>query len=79
MGLVVAYCLWNLYIGLTGTTELDALLKELEPVIGSIGDLQTTLTLAVYGGVITCTILFQGLNALYYFTRTKHVQAYSEA
>ncbi len=75
MGLVVAYCLWSIYIGLTGTAELDALLKELEPVTGSIGDLQTTLTLAVYGGVITCTIIFQGLNALYYFTRTKHVQA----
>ncbi len=75
MGLVVAYCLWSIYIGLTGTAELDALLKELEPVIGSIGDLQTTLTLAVYGGVIGGTIIFQGLNALYYFTRTKHVQA----
>ena len=79
MGLVVAYCLWSIYIGLTGTTELDALLKELELVTGSSGDLQTILTLAVYGGVITCTIIFQGLNALYYFTRMKHVQAYSEA
>ncbi len=75
MGLVVAYCLWSIYIGLTGTTELDALFKELESVTGSIGDLQTTLTLAVYGGVITGTIIFQGLNSLYYFTRTKHVQA----
>jgi len=75
MGLVVAYCVWSIYTGLTGTTELDALLKELELVTGPIGDLQTTLTLAVYGGVITGTIIFQGLNALYYFTRTKHVQA----
>ena len=77
MGMLVVYCLWSLYIGLTGTagtSELDALLKELEPVIGSSADLQTTLTWAVYGGVITCTILFQGLNALYYFTRTRHLQ-----
>ncbi len=57
----------------------DALFTELESVTGSIGDLQTTLTLAVYGGLIIGTIIFQGLNALYYFTRTKHVQAYSEA
>ncbi len=80
MGLLIAYCLWSIYAGLTGTTpELDALIKELEPLIGSTGDLQRTLTLAVYGGVITGTIIFQGLNALYYFTRTKHVQACSEA
>ena len=80
MGLLVAYCVWSIYAGLTGTSpELDALLKQLEPMAGSIDDLKRTLTLALYGGVIIGTILFQGLNALYYFTRTKHVQACSEA
>ena len=73
MGLVVAYSLWSIYVGLTDTTELDALLKELEPMTGSLGELQTTLTLGVYGGAIICTIIYQGLNALYYFTRTKHL------
>ncbi len=80
MGLLVAYCVWSIYAGLTGATpELDALLKELEPLTGSVDDLQRTLTLAIYGGVIIGTIIFQGLNALYYFTRTKHVQACSVA
>ncbi len=77
MGLVIAYSLWSIYIGLTDATELDALLKELEPMTGSIGDLRTTVTFVVYGGVIISTIIYQGLNALYYFTRTKHLPAYS--
>jgi membrane protease YdiL (CAAX protease family) len=80
MGLLVAYCLWSIYAGLTGTNpELDALIKELEPMTGSIDDLQRTLTLVIYGGVIIGTIIFQGLNSLYYFTRTKHLQACLEA
>ncbi len=80
MGLLVAYCLWSIYVGLTGTSpELDALIKQLGPLPGSSDDLKRTLTLAVYGGVIIGTIIFQGLNGLYYFTRTKHVQACSEA
>ena len=79
MALLVGYGLWGIYMGLTGTTELTALLKELEPVFGPIGHLQRSLTLAVYGGVILLSIIFQGLNALYYFTRAEHVQTCSEA
>ncbi len=79
MALVVGYSLWSVYIGLTGTTELNALLKELEPLFGPIGHLHRSLTLAVYGGVILLSIIFQGLNALYYFSRADHVQTCSEA
>lgn len=31
---------------------------------------------AVYGMVIVLSVLFQGLNAFYYFSRRKHVEAY---
>ena len=78
LALVVGYSLWSIYLGLTGPTELTVLLEELEPVFGPIGHLQQSLTLAVYGGVILLSIIFQGLNALYYFTRAEHVRACSE-
>jgi len=35
--------------------------------------------LLIYGGLILGTLLFQGLNAWYYFTRGKHVQTYLDA
>jgi hypothetical protein len=79
MALVVGYGLWSIYLGLTGTTQLTVLLEELEPVFGPTGHLQGSLTLALYGGVILLSLIFQGLNALYYFTRAEHVQACSGA
>ena len=44
--------------------------------LGSINDLYKTITIAIYGGLIAATLIFQGINALYYFTRRKHVEAY---
>ena len=79
MALVVAYSLWSIYLGLTGPTELTVLLEQLEPTFGPLGHLQGTLTLALYGGVILLSVIFQGLNALYYFTRAEHVRTCSEA
>jgi hypothetical protein len=34
------------------------------------------ITLLLYGSVIALSALFQGLNAVYYFTRRKYVTAY---
>jgi hypothetical protein len=47
-------------------------------VLGTTGDLVTSLTVAVYAVVIVLTLLFQGLNARYYFARIKLVQGYLE-
>jgi hypothetical protein len=52
---------------------------ELSAVIDSvdgIDQLYKVLIVAVYGTVIVLSGVFQGLNALYYFTRRKHVTAY---
>jgi hypothetical protein len=38
--------------------------------------LYKTASLAMYGGVIVLSILFQGGNALYYFTRRRHVEEF---
>ena len=45
-------------------------------MLGPMSELQWQLTLAIYGAVIVGAIVFQGLNAVYYFTRAKHLSAY---
>ena len=43
-------------------------------MVGDLEGLYKTVTLAMYGGVIALSVLFQGGNALYYFTRRRHVE-----
>ena len=79
IGLLVAYSLWGIFTGLTGPDPYQAYIDQnpaLAPMLGSIGGLHTALTLAVYGGVIVCSIVFQGLNSLYYFKRGAMLKAY---
>ncbi len=79
MGLLIGYSLWNIYLATTGPSPYNEQLganPELASMLGSVGDLYTSITLAVYGGVIVFSVIFQGLNALYYFTREKHLQSY---
>lgn len=79
--LIVLYCLWMIYTGLTGTNSLSAQLgaqPELAQALGpmDVEQLYKQLVLLVYGTVIVLSLVFQGLNAIYYFTRRKHVEAY---
>ena len=76
MGLLIGYGLWSIYSTLTNPI---AQLEELEAIAGPIGELVTTLTLTVYGAVILLSLLIQGLNARYYFARTKLVHDYLNA
>ena len=79
MGLLIAYSLWNIWIGFNAPSpysEEIAATPELGPMLGSIDDLYRQVTLIVYGGLIVFSVIFQGLNALYYFTREKHLQSY---
>jgi hypothetical protein len=75
MTLIIGYCVWSIYSALTNPIPQ---LEELEAVLGTTGDLVTNLTVAVYSVVIVLTLLFQGLNARYYFARIKLVQGYLE-
>ena len=79
MGLLIGYSLWSIYAGLTGPSpyseQINAM-PELGSMLGSIDDLYQTVTLAVYGSLIVFSVIFQGLNTLYYFTRERYVQAY---
>lgn len=81
LAMIILYCLWMIYAGLTGTSDLSAQLRaqpELAHAFGSmdVEQLYKSLVLVVYGTVIALSLVFQGLNAIYYFTRRRHVEAY---
>ncbi len=81
MVVLIGYACWCIYSSLTGPQPYEAemdRMPELRPMLGSVSDLQRTITLAVYGGLIVGACLFQGLAAVYYFTRRRHVRAYLE-
>ena len=80
--MVVGYCAWMLFAGLVGDNSIAAQLEaqpELRQALGSLDDVEglyQMLVIALYGSVTVACVLFQGLNALYYFTRRKYVEAY---
>ena len=82
LAIVVAYCLWAIYSNLSATSAAGAELQaysELESALGSMSDIESLarqLVVAFYGSVIALSIVFQGINSLYYFTLRKHAEAY---
>ena len=82
--LIVVYCLWMLFRGLTGAGPFAAEMQahpEIAAAVGSLDEfdhLYRVLVVIVYGTVILLSVIFQGLNALYYFSRRKYVEAYVE-
>jgi len=79
MGVLTGYSVWNIYLAETGPGPYAEQIKatpELGSMLGWVDDLHKTVTLAVYGSLIVASLIFQGLNALYYFTREKHLQSF---
>lgn len=79
LGLLIGYCLWQIRVGLAGTDPYQEVLQstpELGSMLGGIEHLQKVLTLAVYGSIIALSLVFQGLNAVYYFSRARLMRAY---
>jgi hypothetical protein len=82
LAMIIVYCVWMLVTSLNGGSELVAQMKgyaDLDEALGGPGAtnaLYRLIAISLYGGVIALSIVFQGLNALYYFTRRKHVEAY---
>ena len=82
MAFIIVYCVWMLIIGLMSEGPFAAELKakpELSVALDSVDELDQLyriLSTTVYGTVIILSGIFQGLNALYYFTRRKHVEVY---
>jgi hypothetical protein len=79
LGLIVAYAAWMLAKSLLGPNPYDEIIRR-EPMaadmLGSVGNLYKTLSIAVYGALIIGTLIFQGLNSIYYFTRAKLLRGY---
>jgi hypothetical protein len=79
MTMVIVYSAWMIGTALWGPGVYDEAIaaeSTLAGPLGSINDLYKMIAIAIYGGLIVGTLLFQGLNALYYFTRRKHLEAY---
>jgi hypothetical protein len=80
LAMIVVYCAWSLYSSVGDTGALSAELKnyhELDQVLGNSGgfeQLYKSFTYGVYGGVIVLSLIFQGGNALYYFSRRRHIE-----
>lgn len=79
---IIGYCLWMLFVGLTGEGPFAAEFAaqpELAQVLGSADELDGVyrwMLVAVYATTIVLSIVFQGLNAAYYFTRSKLLDEY---
>lgn len=79
LGLIVLYCLWMLYSSLTGPNAVAEELKafaEVAEALPGAESLARTVVIALYGMVILLSVVFQGLNALYYFSRRSHIESY---
>ncbi|MCA9139035.1 MAG: hypothetical protein KDB00_19820 [Planctomycetales bacterium] len=75
LSLIIAYCLWMLL----GEPPNISANPELSQLLGANGQqLYETLNVAVYGSVIVLSVIFQGGNAIYYFTRRKYLVAYHQ-
>ena len=77
--LIAAYCLWMIHASIGSfAAELQAA-PELEAALGPLDGfdgLYRSLVVGFYGTVIALSAVFQGFNAVYYFTRRKHMAAY---
>ena len=82
LGLITAYSLWMIVDSLIGPGPFSKELQqypELQQALGSKEELQRMyqlLILAIYATVIVFSAVFQGINAIYYFTRSRHILAY---
>ena len=82
LAMIIVYCLWMIFAGLTGDGPFAAEIAakpELAQVLDSVDGLDhiyKLIILAVYGSVIVLSVIFQGWNAYYYFSRRKQLEDY---
>ena len=74
---IVSYCLANIYWQLAHPSPLPKSVvdnPQYREMADLIDDLRLAIVLALYIGVIIGTLIYQGGNAWYYFTREKFVR-----
>jgi hypothetical protein len=82
LAMIVGYCAWSIYANLYGPNSLTAQLQaysELDSAFSSLDGVDVLVrhvVVVIYAAVIAVSVLSQGLTALYYFTRRKHIEVY---
>jgi hypothetical protein len=85
LGVILVHCLWSIWVGLTKPVELPAELWQIPQaaeILGSPHEFQSlyrVLAVVVYVSCILASLLVQGLNAYYYFSRRKYVASLADA
>lgn len=77
--LLILYAIWQIIGVLHDPSSYSQLLgndRQLLSMLGPIEETTRQILLTVYGVMIAVVLLFQGGNALYYFSRGEHFRAY---
>jgi hypothetical protein len=78
LALVVGYAVWMICAGFkVANPDEERMLKELAGTpMESLANLPKMLASVMYRALIVITVMFQGLNSLYYFTRARILRDY---
>jgi hypothetical protein len=81
LAMIIVYSVWQLYTNLTDAKPLAEFKAnpEIGEILGGTGgfeELFRHIVVGFYGLVILLSVIFQGANAYYYFSRRKYVEAY---
>jgi hypothetical protein len=80
--ILITYASISIYLASRGSSGFSSAVNSeptLAPMLANIQQLYWIISLAIYGSLIVGTILAQGLAALYYLSRKKHLQEYINA
>lgn len=75
---ILIYCVWRIYIVLTGPSMLDQHpeLADLKSMQIDIEELERTIAWTLYGAVAAGSAIYQGLCALYYLNTGRRLRDY---
>jgi hypothetical protein len=79
MALIVGYGAWMLVSTMSAGNPFKETMQSVPQagkMLGGLSRLYDILTLLLYGGLIVGSVICQGVNSLYYFTRAKFLRAY---
>jgi hypothetical protein len=79
LAVIIAYGSWRLASTIFGAGHYDQQLAahpELAPTLEPLGDMIQFVTVLVYTLVIAFSVIFQGLNSWYYFSRARKLREY---
>ncbi|MCA9249162.1 MAG: hypothetical protein KDA42_18700 [Planctomycetales bacterium] len=81
LGVIIIYSVWSMYVGLGEESLFSKEINdnpELREVLNAdeLEQLVQMVIVVLYTSVIALSVVFQGGNAWYYFSRRKYVEAY---